>query len=161
MGKMVSPLFLVVLLLENYPKYILMTLLAGSKVNDRCPLGYLLYFRLVLIMWFSLLSWPQDRHKNNVGGHWKQYYMYKNLWKPFLVNKNEHKRVNWLVRYIGQDAGLKSPSCSLYFTFGPLRSAEIFSEIRKYYRFRFIYSKQFKYLNLIWLYISHCMTSLL
>ena len=28
--------------------------------------------------------------------------------------------------------------------FGPLRSAEIFWEIRKYYTFRFIYSKQFK-----------------
>ena len=31
----------------------------------------------------------------------------------------------------------------LYITFGPLRSAEIFREIRKHYRFRFIYSKQF------------------
>ena len=29
------------------------------------------------------------------------------------------------------------------FNFGPLRSAEIFWEIRKHYRFRFIYSKQF------------------
>ena len=63
-------------------------------------------------------------------------------------------------------AALKSgpvhrPLCSLYFTFGPLRSAEIFWEIRKYDRFRFIYSKQFNYLNLIWIYISHCMTSLL
>ena len=30
------------------------------------------------------------------------------------------------------------------FSFGPSRSAEIFREIRKYHRFRFIYSKQFK-----------------
>ena len=29
------------------------------------------------------------------------------------------------------------------FYFGPLRSAEIFWEIRKYYMFRSIYSKQF------------------
>ena len=30
----------------------------------------------------------------------------------------------------------------LYFTFGPLRSAEIFGESRKYNRFRLLYSKQ-------------------
>ena len=50
---------------------------------------------------------------------------------------------------------------TLYFTFCPLRSAEIFWKIRKYDGFRFIYSKRFNDLDPILIYNSRCMTSLL
>ena len=38
--ELIGPEKTIALLLENYSKY-LMTLLDGSQVSDRCPLGYL------------------------------------------------------------------------------------------------------------------------
>ena len=75
------------------------------------------------------------------------------FWFPTGFGTNQalqlHKMARGLKLVLCRVAALKSgpvhrPKCNLYFTFGPLRSAEIFWEIRKYIRFRFIYSRQFK-----------------
>ena len=57
---------------------------------------------------------------------------------------------------------IKIKIISLYFTFGPLRSAEIFSEKPENIIGLDSYIlNSLNYLNVIWTVISHCMTSLL
>ena len=45
MGKMVFPLFLVVYIRWRTIQNILMPILGGSQVSDRCPLGYLFFMQ--------------------------------------------------------------------------------------------------------------------